>query len=146
MSRKMNVTAATAMMMPPRSLHLKRPRSSATRRRMRRAGPCDSDAHPGGHAGAAFASSESPKAPDSDASAQWPTVGCRCRAARPQREEQGDLFFFYFFLYIEGIAVYSSAARDYILAAVPSGAAQEARYPAARSEVFKLSLVEPVRL
>ena len=32
--------------------------------------------------------------------------------------------------YIEGIVVYSSAARDYILAAVPSGAAQEARYPA----------------
>ena len=32
--------------------------------------------------------------------------------------------------YIEGIVVYSSAALDYILAAVPSGAAQEARYPA----------------
>ena len=33
--------------------------------------------------------------------------------------------------YIEGIVVHSSAARDYILAAVPSpGAAQEARYPA----------------
>ena len=32
--------------------------------------------------------------------------------------------------YIEGIVVYSSAARDYIPAAVPSGAAQEARYPA----------------
>ena len=36
------------------------------------------------------------------------------------------------YAYIEGIVVYSSAARDYILAAVPSesGAAQEARYPA----------------
>ena len=32
--------------------------------------------------------------------------------------------------FFEGIVVYSSAARDYILAAVPSGAAQEARYPA----------------
>ena len=32
--------------------------------------------------------------------------------------------------YIEGIVVYSSAARDYIPAAVPSGADQEARYPA----------------
>ena len=32
--------------------------------------------------------------------------------------------------YIEGIVVYSSAARDYILAAVPTGAAQEARNPA----------------
>ena len=32
--------------------------------------------------------------------------------------------------YIEGIVVYSSAARDYIPAAVSSGAAQEARYPA----------------
>ena len=32
--------------------------------------------------------------------------------------------------YIEGIVVYSSAARDYIPAAVPSGAAQEARFPA----------------
>ena len=32
--------------------------------------------------------------------------------------------------YIESIVIYSSAARDYILAAVPSGAAQEARYPA----------------
>ena len=32
--------------------------------------------------------------------------------------------------YIEGIVVYSSAARDYIPAAVPSDAAQEARYPA----------------
>ena len=30
----------------------------------------------------------------------------------------------------QGKTVYSSAARDYILAAVPSGAAQEARYPA----------------
>ena len=32
--------------------------------------------------------------------------------------------------YIEGIVVYSSAARDYIQAVVPSGAAQEAHYPA----------------
>ena len=32
--------------------------------------------------------------------------------------------------HIEGIVVYSSAARDYIPAAVPSGAAQEAFYPA----------------
>ena len=31
--------------------------------------------------------------------------------------------------YIEGIIVYSSAALDYILAAVPWGAAQEACYP-----------------
>ena len=63
----------------------------------RLAGRCTAVGHPGGHAGAAFASSESPnlKAPDSDASAaQWPTVGC-CRAARPQREEQGDLFFLF---------------------------------------------------
>ena len=32
--------------------------------------------------------------------------------------------------YIKGIVVYSSAARDYIPAALPSGANREARYPA----------------
>ena len=32
--------------------------------------------------------------------------------------------------YIEGIVIYSSAARDYKPAAVPLDAAQEARYPA----------------
>ena len=37
--------------------------------------------------------------------------------------------------YIEGIVVYSSAARDYIPAAVPSGAAQEARYPLAAGDI-----------
>ena len=46
--------------------------------------------------------------------------------------------------YIEGIVVYSSesAARHYIPAAVPSGAAQEAGHATqqARSEIFKLSL------
>ena len=65
-------------------------------------------------------------------------------AARAQPREEGDLFIFFF----EGIVLYSLAARDYILAAMPgpSGAAQEARsgYPAGRGtlgpEIFKLSL------
>ena len=50
-------------------------------------------------------------------------------------------------VHIEGIFVYSSAARDYILAAVPSGAAQEpgtlpsgAGHVQITLEIFKLSL------
>ena len=43
---------------------------------------------------------------------------------------QGDIAI----AYIEGIVVYSSAARDYIPATVPSGAAQEASYPAGTLE------------
>ena len=46
--------------------------------------------------------------------------------------------------YIESILIYSSATRDYIPAAVLSGAAQEARYQRrgqrASSEIFKLQL------
>ena len=40
---------------------------------------------------------------------------------------------------LEGIVVYSSTARDYIPAAVPSGAAQEARYPKAESKALLVS-------
>ena len=44
--------------------------------------------------------------------------------------------------YIEGIVVYSSAARDYILAAVPGPRVRPGRHATqrARSEIFKLSL------
>ena len=44
--------------------------------------------------------------------------------------ESGSIYHDATFQMIEGIVAYSSAARDYIRAAVPSGAAQEALYPA----------------
>ena len=53
----------------------------------------------------------------------------------------GGICSFLFLSYIEGIVAYSSAALDDILAAVPSGAAQEAR-----QEIFKLSLCMTVHL
>ena len=62
---------------------------------------------------------------DGDSVMHWPHDSGPARRAAGTRRDIA-------IAYIEGIVVYSSAARDYILAAVPSesGAAQEARYPA----------------